>query len=361
MPTVLSISASASTPNAGLQADLRTIRDLGADGVTAITSVTVLDADDPHSNASSDIHPLPASVIEGQIRAIYAEGCPQAIKIGMINDPDTIRMVRQEVVGCPRIVCSLSILSSRGGCLMTNEAIHAYRQYLIPICTLLMLKCTDAEILLGHSISTDQDMEDAAHTLLQMGATWVLLRGGTYISGRINALLMSNDYRQRFSSVNIEGWQRHGVAGTLSTAIATRLALGDDLPSAVSNAHDYLHSQVVYATPGTQERLRPHDLYNQFLSLVADHYRTAHDVAYYAQRMTISTRYLAQITATLSGRSPKQIIDGYLLHESEQLLSTSTQTIQQISDFLGFSSQVTFTKFFKSKKGLSPQGYRSRR
>lgn len=357
MPTVLSINASSATPHAGIQADLRTITNLGAEAVAAITSVTTLAAD----SQQSEIQLLPAPLIEGQLRAIYAHGHPHAIKIGMLGEPETIRMVRQEVVGCQRIVCSLDILSSRGGCLMSNEAIHAYRQHLIPISALVILKCTDAEILLGRSISTDNEMTQAAQTLLEMGAEWVLLRGGTYIEGRINALLMSNGYSQRFSSVNIVGWQRHGVGGILSAAIATRLAHGDNLPTAVRVAHDYLHSQVVYASPDTYDRLRPHELYNKYLSLVTELYRSAHDVSYYADRMAISTRYLSQVTATVSGRSPKQIIDSCLLHEAEQMLSTSTQSVQQISDYLGFSSQVTFAKFFKAKKGISPQSYRNRR
>lgn len=356
MNTILCINGSDSTGHAGIQADIQTIKDLGGYAMTAVTSVTV-----QNTTGIKSIHELPAELVVGQIRAIYEDERPKAVKIGMINHPETIRIVRNEIVGSKLIVSSPEVLSSHGGCLMSNEAILAFCSYLLPISTLLMLKCTDAEIVLGRRITTDEDMIDAAKELQEMGAEWVLLRGGTYIEGRINALLIGKDYRSFFSSVNIEGWQKHGVGGTLSTAIATRMALGDEIPAAVTHAHDYLHSQVVYADASAQnaKALQPQNLYNTFLSYVADNYRVAHDVAFYAGKMSITTRYLSQITGNISGRTPKQIIDSYLLHECEQLLSTTTLTIQEIANTLGFSSQITFAKFYKSKKGFSPTSFRN--
>lgn len=353
MPSILCINASDPLGHTGLQADIRTIRDLGAQALTAVTAVTAQN----HTGIVDSLD-LPTSLVAGQIRAIYDEARPHAVKVGMLNSPETIRMVRDEIVGCPRVVCSPVILSSQGGCLMSNDAIRAFRRHLLPLSTLLLLKCTDAEILLGRSISNDTEMAEAASELMQLGARWVLLRGGTYMQGRINALLMGEHYRQFFSSVNIEGWQRHGVGGALSTAIAVRLAQGDEVPAAVKTAHDYIHSQVVYAAPASVSNLRPHELYDRFLSLVAGHFRTSHDVAFYAQRLAITPRYLSQITHTIADRTPKQIIDSHLVQEAEQLLSGSTQTIQEISNQLGFSSQITFSKFFKAKKGISPSGSR---
>ena len=219
---------------------------------------------------------------------------------------------------------------------------------------------TDAEILLGRRISTDADMEEAANILHDMGPEWVLLRGGTFAKGRINALLSGPNCQKFFSSVNIEGWQRHGVGGTLSTAIAARLAQEDDVPTAITNAHNYMHSQVVYASAQPRS-LQPHNLYNRFMTLLAQYYTTAHDVSFYAMQLSISTRYLSQITSIVCGRSPKQVIDDYLIQECEQMLSTTSLTIQQISNQLGFTSQIAFAKFFKSRKGCSPTFYRERR
>lgn len=345
----LCINGSDSMGNSGIQADIRTIKDLGGYAVTAITSVTV-----QNSQGITQIHELPPDLIVGQVRAIYEETHPDAVKVGMVNDAATIRGIRQEIVGCRNIVCSPVILSSYGGLLMTNDAIRAYCEHLLPICTLLIIKCIDAEIILGRRICTDSDMLDAARDLSEMGAHNILLRGGTYAEGRINALLWT-DSHHFFSSPNIQGWQRHGVGGTLSTAIAARLAMGDTVSQAVTSAHSYMHTQVVYksSSPNGSETI-----YDRFMSLLADNYTTAHDVAFYANRLCISTRYFSQITNTVCGRSPKQIIDNYIVHHSEQLLKTTSLTVQQIANELGFPSQIAFAKFFKSKKGCSPTQFR---
>lgn len=341
--------------HAGIQADVRTIKDLGSYAVTVVTAVTI-----QNSMGITSVHQLPTDLVLGQLRAVYEEMLPQAIKIGMMDNPATISSISKEIVACSNIVCSPVILSSHGGLLMSNDSLQAYRQHFFPICRLLIIKCTDAEILLGRRISTDDDMAETANLLHQMGPQWVLLRGGTFAKGRINALLSGPGCQKFFSSVNIEGWQRHGVGGTLSTAIAVRLGQEDDVPTAINNAHNYMHSQVIYASSQPRS-LQPHNLYNQFMTLLSEHYKTAHDVSFYAVQLSISTRYLSQITNTVCGRSPKQVIDDYLLQECEKLLSSTSLTIQQISQKLGFTSQIAFAKFFKAKKKIAPTVYREGR
>lgn len=353
MEKILCINGSDSMGNSGIQADIRTIKDLGGYAVTVITSVTAQNA-----RGITDSYELPADLVHGQLKAVYEDVHPDAVKIGLVNNPETIKAIRNEVVGCRKIVCSPVIISSYGGLLMNNDSISAYCSHLLPICKLLIVKCTDAEIILRHRICTDNDMRIAVSELHEMGAEWVLLRGGTYSEGRINALLSGNGSARFFSSVNVEGWQRHGVGGTLSTAIAAQLAKGDDTDDAVSNAHNYIHCQVVYSA-SKQKNVQPNALYDRFMSLLSDNYTTAHDVAFYADALSISTRYLSQITKSVCTRSPKQIIDDYIIRESEQLLTTTSMSIQQISIALGFSSQIAFAKFFKSKKGYSPSSLRN--
>ena len=272
-------------------------------------------------------------------------------------ESETVRLLRNEVIATSRLVVAPGIFDSDGKQLVSDEVIDAFARYLIPEALLLMLRCKDAEKLLGISIKTDDDMVEAARILHEMGAEWVLLRGARHIKGRLIALLYSQNKTQFFSSYNTEGWQKHGVAGALSAAITTRLGMGDDVPTAVRNAHDFIHSQVVYAKPDEMGG-RSIDIYNRFISLVAEHYRTAHDVAFYADRLCITTRYLSQVTDNVVGKSPKQIIADYLLSEAKTYLGTTRLTIQEIADRLGFSSQVLFCKFFKAQEKTSPSDYR---
>lgn len=359
MHHVLCINGSDSMGLSGIQSDIRTIKDLGGTAMTAITSVTV-----QNSTGIQCIHELPTDMVLGQIKAVYDEIRPDAVKVGMVNNPQTIKEIRDEICGCPCIVCSPGILSSYGGMMMGNDAIAAFRRYMLPICTILIIKCTDAEILLGHRISTEASMLQAIDELQDMGAGWILLRGGVYTEGRIGAVFaaprdMKDVTPHFFSSVNVEGWQRHGVGGTLSTAVAMRMAMGDDPQQAISHAHTYMHSQVVYKAEKPQA-LQPHALYERFMTLVADNYRTAHNVAFYAKMLSISARYLSQITHSVSGNTPKQTIAQFIIRESEEMLNTTNLNIQQISDEMGFPSQIAFAKFFRANRGLSPTEYRRR-
>ena len=350
---VLSITGSDGTGGAGIQADVRTISAMGGRAVTAISCITVQSP--THILETCD---LPTSLVVSQVQTVMQGARPQAVKVGLVRDPQTIKALRDEIVGCRFLVCDPGILSAKGTRLMDESSMQAYYRYFVPECTLLMLKCDEAELLLSSPIRTDEDMLSAARQLCEHGAEWVLLRGGRLAEGRLTALLYGQAQQQFFTSYNIDGWQQHGVSGAMSSAIATRLAQGDPVPEAVSRAHDYLHSQVVYKAEEGYQSPRQADLYDQLMSLVTQHYTQAHDVAFYADKLCITPRYLSQVTHNAVGRTPKQVIDDYLLKETRVLLETTRLSIQEISDRLGFSSQTFFARFFKERMNKTPMEYR---
>lgn len=103
---------------------------------------------------------------------------------------------------------------------------------------------------------------------------------------------------------------------------------------------------------------RSSELYNQFISQVNNFCRTYGDVRFYADQLNVSSRYLAQVTRRISGKTPKAIIDEYIVKEIERELSTTTHTVQEIANTFGFSSQAHLTKFFKKMKGITPTLFR---
>jgi len=352
-PTVLSITGTDNTGAAGIQADVKTITSLGAEALTAVTAVTVQDA-----QGIQRIHDLPPDIVCGQVKAVIEQHHPQAVKIGMVRNAATVRALRGEVVGCRHTVLVPGAVTSQGYRLLSPEAIRAWREALIPEAELLILRCNEAELFVDSPVVTDDDMLRAARLLVAEGVEAVLLRGGHQVEGQLRALLQTRTASQFFSSHNTEGWQRHGIGGALSSAITTCLALGDDLQQAISHAHDYLHSQVVYAVEPLQRGHRPADIYNKLMSLVATHYREAHQVAFYADRLAISQRYLSRITAAQVGKSPKQVVADYLATEATQLLRTSRLTVSEIAYRLGFPTLAAFSKFYAQQQGMSPSACR---
>ena len=366
---ILSISGSDSTGLSGIGADTQTIAALGGYAVTAVTCIS---SSLPQSIDRKGCFPLPPDIVISQVSSIVNKLHPKAIKVGLVTESETIRLLRDEVIASPRLVVAPGIFDSDGNQMIEDNAISAILKWLVPEALLLMLRCKDAEKMLGLSIKTDNDMTEAAQRLHEMGAKWVLLRGGQHTKGRLTALLYGPLQREKdspelsssggrglfFTSYNTDGWQRHGVAAALSAAITVRLGMGDDVPTAIRNAHDFIHSQVVYAKENDEKNRRAIDIYNAFVNLVAAHYTKAHDVSYYADRLCITTRYLSQVTDKVVGKSPKQIIGDYITSEARSYLDTTRLSIQEIADRLGFSSQVLFCKFFKTQQGISPRDYR---
>ena len=147
----------------------------------------------------------------------------------------------------------------------------------------------------------------------------------------------------------------HGQHNMFSSAIAAYLSKGVPMEEAINEAKGYVNSQL-----SRQEGLqgRASELYHEFLDQVTEHFRTNNDVAFYADCLNVSSRYLAQVTRKISGKAPKNIIDEYVMNEIKQELRVSDKTVQEIAYHFGFSSQAHFAKFFKKLAGCTPSEFR---
>lgn len=367
---IMTITGSDSTGGAGVQADIRTIAALGGYALGVVTSVTVQNRQGIHA-----VHDLPADIVVGQVRAILDDVFPRAIKVGMIRDVESIRQLGKEIVACSRVVCDPGLVSSRGERLVNDQVVDAFRRWILPKVKVLTLKRSDAAVLLGHGVESSEEMVKTAKELMTMGPEAVLMQGGRYAGGVLTDMLMMEgvDDPVYFSSPDIEGWRLHGVGGTLSSAIAIYLGQGDAVEVAVRRAHEYIQSLVVYSVDALDgkgnalsQRVRPAavssrqvELYNRLMALVAEHYRDARDVAFYAQQMRVTTKYLSQITRRLTDKSPKQVISDYLMREVERDLISTSLTIQEIAYQYGFETQSLFCKFFRNQRGCSPTAFRN--
>jgi len=246
LPKILVIAGSDSGGGAGIQADIKAITMMGGFAMTAVTAITV-----QNTLSVSDVHPVPVPIITAQIRAVLSDLGADAIKTGMLHSAAVINAVAEVLseYEVPLIVDPVMVATS-GSRLLEMDAVASLKQALIPMATIVTPNVPEAEILADRSITTRDDMLAAARIIKQLGPRSVLLKGGHLASSQVHDLLFTTeeDYRW-FDSPRIATTSTHGTGCTLASAIATLLAKGLPVASAVEQARNYV--QVAIATaPG---------------------------------------------------------------------------------------------------------------
>ena len=313
---ILTITGSDSTGGSGVQADIRTISELGGYAVSAITSITV-----QNTLGIQAFFDVPAEIVSGQIEAIMNDIQPSIVKVGMIRRVETLEVVIDALTKYrpDYIIYAPAIWSSNGDALMTEDVVSQIKYRLLPLCSVVVARKKENDIIL-------QDTK-----LLRMAE-----------GNGMQVFLLDNA-------------NSHGLTNRFSSALAVYLNQGKKMEDALAMAQDFINVEL---TRESKLQGRSSELYNQFISQVNNFCRTYSDVHFYADQLNVSSRYLAQVTRRISGKTPKAIIDEYIVKEIERELSTTTHTVQEIANTFGFSSQAHLTKFFKKMRGLTPSEYR---
>ena len=235
--TALTIAGSDPSGGAGMQADLKTFSALGVYGATAITAVTV-----QNTQSVKYVHTLPPQVVYDQIVGVMEDLCVDAVKIGMVNDADTLdAIVRALSERKPKFLVVDPVMVSTSGCaLMQPDALAIMKERLLPMADLVTPNLPEAWTLAG----TDTSVDDAAQKILKLGVKALLIKGG-HAEGKTKTdyLYMNNGgvvKRVEFTSETVETKNTHGTGCTLSSAIAAFAARGCGLEDAVRKAKDYL-------------------------------------------------------------------------------------------------------------------------
>lgn len=237
-PIALTIAGSDSCGGAGIQADLKTFAAFEVYGAAVLTALTA-----QNTSGVAAVMAVPPAFITQQIEAVASDLTLGAVKTGMLGDAATVAAVAQAVLRHdlhPLVVDPVMVATS-GDVLLSEDAIAAVRDVLLPLADVLTPNLHEAARLSGDDLAASEaDMERQGRRLVQLGARAVLVKGGHGTARDAVDLLVTRESVVRFARPRIETRHTHGTGCTLSAGIAAGLALGLPLERCVERAKAFV-------------------------------------------------------------------------------------------------------------------------
>lgn len=242
VPRVLSIAGSDPSGGAGIQADLKSIAANGGYGMAVLTALTA-----QNTRGVRAVHVPPVDFLRAQLDAVSDDIVVDAVKIGMLADADVIRVVGEWLDRSrpPVVVLDPVMVATSGDRLLDSDAERALRD-LLARATLVTPNLAELAVLVGRDIVDWEDAISAAESLSAEVGAAVLVKGGHLEDDEAPDALVdaSVDLRREFTGPRIPTRNTHGTGCSLSSALATLLARGEEPADAVRAARTWLRESL---------------------------------------------------------------------------------------------------------------------
>lgn len=235
--TVLSIAGSDSCGGAGIQADIKTCTALGCYAMTAITAVTV-----QSTTGVEGYDAMRPQLIADQIRCVCTDILPDAVKIGMVPSVEAASAIAAALAQFNfRIIVLDPVMVATAGQSLSGDGVHAT----------LLRELAGTDIILTPNLIEAQALAnmygfEAMPPIAELARTlqvrWLLIKGGHGDCGTLTDTLHDSltGSTFQFSHPRINTPNTHGTGCSLSSAIASHIALGYDVKEAVERAINWL-------------------------------------------------------------------------------------------------------------------------
>jgi hydroxymethylpyrimidine/phosphomethylpyrimidine kinase len=248
-PRALTIAGSDSGGGAGIQADLKTFSALGVYGASVITALTAQNTREVRA-----IHDVPAAFVASQIDAVLDDIGADAVKVGMLGQPEIITTVAEHLHAHPGppLVVDPVLASTSGVPLLDPQGIERLRRELLPLATVVTPNLLEVAVLLERPAPrSEEEMIDAGRELLALGLRSVVVKGGHLAGANSVDYFLDGSTILPLTAPRLPMRHTHGTGCTFSAAIAAFLARGMALPQAVKEAKEF-----VTAAIAASDRLR---------------------------------------------------------------------------------------------------------
>lgn len=242
VPRVLTVAGSDSGGGAGIQADLKTFEALGVFGMSALTALTAQNTVGVHG-----VHEVPADFVTLQLDVVLSDIGADAVKTGMLSSAPIIEAVVKGLSAhdVSTLIVDPVCASKHGDPLLRPEAIDAMRTGIIPMAEVVTPNLGEVAVLTGVEVRRRRDMPAAAAAVKELGAQWVLIKGG-HLDEDAEAvdLLTDGSDEHWIAGPRHATTDTHGTGCTLASAIAAYRARGLDVVAAVRAAKDYVSGAI---------------------------------------------------------------------------------------------------------------------
>jgi len=231
-PRILAVAGSDSSGGAGIQADIKTITMLGGYAMTAITAVTA-----QNTTGVTAVEALTPAMVSAQIEACLSDIGADAVKIGMLGSPAIASAVHEALRGLSVPVVFDPVMVATSGSVLADEATVAAFEALMQQATLTTPNVPELAAFGG---------PDA---MAERGVAY-LAKGGDAEGPVVEDRLVRQGTEDVvWRSPRIDTRHTHGTGCTLSSAIATYLGMGHELPDAIDRAREFVRATLL-AAPG---------------------------------------------------------------------------------------------------------------
>jgi hydroxymethylpyrimidine/phosphomethylpyrimidine kinase len=246
MHAALTIAGSDSIAGAGIQADLKTFAALGVYGVSAVAAVTA-----QSTIGVTEWVALSPQIVRAQMDAVLEDVHVSAVKTGMLATVDIVSTVSERLAHhrTANLVIDPVLTATGGGSrtLLAPGAVSILKQQLFPLGAVVTPNRSEAAVFSGMTVDSLASARDAARRIADTGPRAVVIKGG-HLSGEeaVDLLFHDGSFTELRASRAAIG-EIHGTGCTFASAIAARLALGDDIPTAVHEAKRYITGAIEHS------------------------------------------------------------------------------------------------------------------
>jgi len=250
MQTVLTIAGFDPSSGAGVTADLMVFAAHGLFGTSCITSLTV-----QSTMGVEGAMAVPPEVVAATLDCLVRDLPPVGIKIGMLGTAATVdvvaeflQMLREEGRRAT-VVLDPVLRSSSGRELLDGEGVGLLRKRLLPLVDWVTPNREELGVLTGHVVTRREEMPDAAVTLQAMGEGLRVVATGGDLDPPDDLLLTAEGEVMWLPGERIESRSTHGTGCAFSSALLSRVMLGDSVQEAAGMAKRYVAEAIRTATP----------------------------------------------------------------------------------------------------------------